>query len=99
RAGHVTGVQTGAVPIYVINGGNGADTLTGGDGNDTIDGNRGSDTVFMGNGNDTAIWDPGDGSDIIEGQAGQDTLRFNGSAGAEKIGRASSRERGRVGGE
>lgn len=84
-------LATGAAPATVefvvdggdgndtILGGNGNDTLNGGSGNDVIDGNRGDDIAFLGSGNDVFIWDPGDGSDVVEGGSGNDTLQFNGA--------------------
>lgn len=84
-------LATGAAPATVefvvdggdgndtILGGNGNDTLKGGAGNDVIDGNRGDDIADLGSGDDVFIWDPGDGSDIVEGGSGNDTLQFNGA--------------------
>src|SRR5207237_8549700 len=62
---------------FVINGGDGDDTITGSDGSDLITGGRGNDVAFMGPGDDTFVWNPGDGSDTVEGQAGTDFLVFN----------------------
>jgi Ca2+-binding RTX toxin-like protein len=70
---------------FVINGGDGNDTITGSDGSDLINGGRGNDAVFMGPGDDTFVWNPGDGSDIVDGQAGTDFLVFNGANIDEKI--------------
>ncbi|MGI0484827.1 hypothetical protein ACN4EK_05260 [Pantanalinema rosaneae CENA516] len=84
-------LTTGAAPAtveFVVDGGDGNDTILGGDGNDTlkggagndvIDGNRGDDIADLGSGDDVFIWDPGDGSDVVEGGSGSDTLQFNGA--------------------
>jgi Ca2+-binding RTX toxin-like protein len=70
---------------FVINGGDGNDTITGSDGADLVTGGHGNDTVFLGAGDDTFVWNPGDGSDTVEGQAGTDFLVFNGANIAENI--------------
>ena len=59
-----------------LTGGNGADVLIGGDGADTIDGNQGADQASADAGDDVIAWDPGDGNDSIEGGAGVDRLAF-----------------------
>lgn len=88
-------LAAGAAPAtveFVVDGGDGNDTILGGDGNDTlkggsgndvIDGNRGDDIADLGSGDDVFIWDPGDGSDIVEGGSGNDTLQFNGANASE----------------
>jgi Ca2+-binding RTX toxin-like protein len=62
-----------------LTGGNGADVLIGGDGADTIDGNQGADQVSADAGDDVIAWDPGDGNDSIEGGPGADRFAFRGS--------------------
>ena len=56
----------------VINGTNGADTLTGTIGDDTITGGDGNDTLNGGNGND--VLDGGSGTDTLNGGQGMDRL-------------------------
>lgn len=70
---------------FLINGGDGDDTITGSDGSDLINGGRGNDVAFMGAGEDTFVWNPGDGSDTVEGQDGTDTMVFNGANINEKV--------------
>jgi Ca2+-binding RTX toxin-like protein len=70
---------------FMINGGDGNDTITGSDGSDLINGGRGNDVVFMGAGDDTFVWNPGDGSDTVEGGDGTDFLVFNGANVSENI--------------
>jgi Ca2+-binding RTX toxin-like protein len=70
---------------FLVNGGDGDDTITGSDGSDLINGGRGNDVAFMGAGDDTFVWNPGDGSDTVEGQDGTDTMVFNGANVNEKI--------------
>ena len=43
---------------FLINGGDGDDTITGSDGSDLISGGRGNDVVLMGAGDDTFVWNP-----------------------------------------
>ena len=70
---------------FMINGGDGNDTITGSDGSDLITGGRGNDMVNMGAGDDTFVWNPGDGSDTVDGQGGTDFLVFNGANVNENI--------------
>ncbi len=71
----------------VLNGGNGADTLTGGAGDDTLTGGSGADTLIGGAGDDTLIGgnasdrlEGGAGANILTGNNGPDTFAFSGSA-------------------
>ena len=50
---------------YVVNGGNGNDTITTNSGNDIINGGRGNDILNGGSGNDTYIFERGFGNDTI----------------------------------
>jgi Ca2+-binding RTX toxin-like protein len=70
---------------FMINGGDGNDTITGSDGSDLINGGRGNDVVNMGPGDDTFVWNPGDGSDTVDGGEGTDFLVFNGANVNENI--------------
>ena len=70
---------------FVVNGGDGDDTITGSDGADLVNGGRGSDTVELGAGDDTFVWNPGDGSDAVDSGGGFDALVFNGSNVNERI--------------
>jgi Ca2+-binding RTX toxin-like protein len=76
------------VADLVLDGGDGADTLSGrnfadvligGDGPDTIDGNAGADQISGDAGDDVITWDPGGANDSIEGGAGTDRFVFRGS--------------------
>jgi Ca2+-binding RTX toxin-like protein len=50
---------------YVVNGGNGNDTITTNSGNDIINGGRGNDILNGGSGNDTYVFERGFGNDTI----------------------------------
>ena len=50
---------------YVVNGGNGNDTITTNSGNDIINGGRGNDILNGGKGNDTYVFERGFGNDTI----------------------------------
>lgn len=74
----------------VIDGTNGADTLTGTAGNDDMDGRRGNDLLRAGAGNDSV--DGGDGNDTLSGEDGQDDIdggrgndRLDGGAGNDVL--------------
>jgi Ca2+-binding RTX toxin-like protein len=94
-ADSLTGVNgSDAVADLILDGGDGADTLTGrnfadvligGDGADTIDGNAGADQISGDAGDDVITWDPGDGNDSIEGGADADRFVFHGSNIGELI--------------
>ena len=50
---------------YIVNGGNGNDTITTNSGNDIINGGRGNDILNGGKGNDTYVFERGFGNDTI----------------------------------
>src|SRR3546814_9824148 len=56
RCALVTGVQTCALPIYLLVGGRGNDTLNGGNGNDRMDGGPGADQINGGAGTDSVFY-------------------------------------------
>jgi hypothetical protein len=74
-----------ALPMALISGDGGNDTLIGGSGNDLISGDSGNDVLVGGAGDDTFQWLPGDGSDTIEGQDGHDTMLFHAPNDAENF--------------
>lgn len=68
-------VAGGAWNRFIVNGGNGSDTIIGGRKDDHIQAGRGNDTVRGGAGNDR-LWGEG-GDDTIYGEAGRDIIYGN----------------------
>lgn len=67
---------------FLLDGGEGADSLIGGRGADTISPGSGNDRAFGGLGNDLFLMLSGefDAADTLNGESGTDTLRFIGNA-------------------
>jgi Ca2+-binding RTX toxin-like protein len=72
-----------AVAGRILDGGNGAETLTGGPGDDILHGSGGNDTLRGDMGHD--LLNGGPGADRLEGGPGTDTADYTGSVGSLRV--------------